>query len=107
MTISNWTAEQIAARPIETRLAKKIYKTLKAAENPILTVHDGEEEYRVGDLDEFLEAVFSVDILAAFTHSGQFITLIMGQDWEMIADYNVSLEEALKPVNDLVDRNMD
>ncbi len=90
---------------VEAEIIKRLYEALEAVDNPIIMVFDGEEDNDVSTLWEVYEQVFNLDEAYLYTESGAGIFVVMGEEWDTIADYNVSLEEAIKPVNDWVGNN--
>lgn len=108
--LNTYIAEQIAARPIEARIVKRIYNALKRAGEPVVAVWDGEERTEVKSLDDLNTAVFNLDEAELYTKSGGTIYIVMGQDWEMIADHSLSLDDLdgngpLVPVNEWISQN--
>lgn len=95
---------QIAARPIEVGIIRRIWEALEDAGTPIVTVWDGEERTDVYDLEGVFELAFNQDEVWLETKRGN-IFLTMGEEWDIICDYHTSLEDALKPVNDYVEAN--
>jgi hypothetical protein len=100
MPLSPSTKSAVEALPAEATTVRKVWKALKDAGNPVVSVWDGEESIPVSNRDEVLEAVFAVDQAWLYTESGAFVLIILGNEWDALSDYNVSLEDALKPVND-------
>jgi hypothetical protein len=90
---------------VEAEIIKRLYEALEAADNPIIMVDDSEEENDVSTLWEVYEQVFNLDEAYLYTESGAYVFVVMGEEWETIADYNISLEVAIKPVNDWVAKN--
>ena len=93
---------QIAKNPIEARIVRKIVKALKDAGNPVVSVWDGEEDNPVTTKRDVLEQVFNLDQAHLYTKDGGWVFVVMGNEWDVLSDYTVSLEEALKPVNDYI-----
>lgn len=93
---------QIEARPVEKQILTKLWKALDKAGNPIVSVSGwhNEDDEKVSSLREFFVQAFNLDEMVAHCKAGNGVALVMGQDYDMIADYSVSLEDALKPVND-------
>lgn len=89
---------QIKANPIEAKIARRVFRTLKAAGNPVTSVWDGVEENPVKSEREMLVQVFNLDSATLYTQSGSFVYLVLGNEWDMISDYGVSLEDTLNPV---------
>lgn len=95
---------QIEKRPIEATIARKVIRALKAAGTPVVSIYDGEEDEDVTTEREMLDIIFNLDECWLHAYKGGFVYLVMGQGYDMIADYNVSLEGPLKPVNDWIDK---
>lgn len=94
--------DQIAHRPIEAKIVRKLVKALKDAGDPVVEVFDSEEYNKVTTKREILVQVFNLDESYLITKSGGWVRLIMGQDYDMIADYTVSLEDALTEFNEWI-----
>lgn len=101
-----FTADQIAKRPTEVTILSRIVNALKNAGDPVVKVWDGEEESPVLTTGDVMHLAFNLDELHLYTKSGAFVFLVMGQDYDMLTDYSVSLEEALTPVNNWIDKHM-
>jgi len=97
--------EGIASRPIEARIVRKVVRALKAAGNPVVKVDDGEEHIAVTTERDVLDQAFNLDELHLYTANGGWVFLVMGNEWDVICDYSISLEDALQPVNDYIDKN--
>lgn len=94
--------ENIKAAPAEATIVRKVVKALRDAGNPVVSVWDGEESTPVKTTKDVLNVVFNLDEATLHTATGQFVYIVLGNEWDALADYNVSLEEALKPVNDYI-----
>ena len=105
MELSPFIQNAVDNNFIEAEIVKRLFKALAAAGNPVVNVWDGEEDNPVTTLEEVYEVVFNLDQSHLFTESGAWVFLVSGNDWDMISDYNVSLEDAIKPVNDWVEKN--
>lgn len=103
MTLSESTKSSLAALPAEATTVRKVWKALKDAGNPVVRVWDGEESVPVATRDECLEAVFAVDQAWLYTASDQMVFVVLGNEWDALSDYSVSLEDVLKPVNDYLE----
>lgn len=101
-----FTDANIEDHPVEASIVRRIIRSLKEAGNPVVSVWDGEESEKVTTEAEIMALVFNLDQCHLYTETGAFVFLVLGEGWDTIADYNVSLEDALKPVNDWVDKNM-
>ena len=91
--------------PIENKILKCIVAALEAAGDPVVSVWDGEEDNAVNGLREIQVQVFNLDVCHLYTKSGGWVFLVNGNEWDMLSDYTVSLEEVLKPVNDWIMEN--
>lgn len=107
MNLQDFIAKQIAARPLEATLVRKIVRALKAAGDPIVKIYDGEEFVKVKTEQDVLNEAFNLDGLRLHTASGSWVYLVMGQGVEALADYTIDLEEALEPVSVWIDKKMD
>lgn len=99
---------------MEQRIVKLTVKTLLEA-GYALSVFDGEEQtaWTTTNYTMLHDALMETDEDFLYTkitdadgnkHSS-FVRFVYGNDgWDVICDYGVSLEEALKPVNELVDK---
>lgn len=103
-THAEYVAAQIAARPVEAKIVRKIVRALKAAGNPITSVEDSDGETTpVTTEADVLAIAFNLDDLWLVTQSGSWVRLIMGEGYDLINDYGVSLEDALTPVNEWIE----
>jgi len=100
-------AEQIKGRPIEAKIVRKVVKALNKAHDPITSIWDGEEHTPVeaGNLDAINMVVFNLDEAFAETASGGWVRFVFGNQWDLICDYTLNLEDALAPVNEWIDRH--
>jgi len=90
---------QLAARPIEARLLKKIRAALASNGTPIINIFDGEEWSPVTSLRDLYVSAFDLDELILETTDGAQVWLVMGEDVaDVISNYSMSLETALAPV---------
>jgi hypothetical protein len=103
-TYAERIAQAIADRPIEARILRKVYRALNSAGTPITRVWDGEEWAPITGCTEFLNLAFDLDELRAYTAEGSWVFLTMGEEWDVICDYTVDLEDALTPVSDYIER---
>lgn len=97
-----FTTDQIAKRPIEARILSRIVRALADAGNPVVALWDGEERSPVASVGDVVHLAYNLDEFHLYTKSGAWVYFIMGQDYDGLTDYNVSLEDALKPVNDWI-----
>jgi hypothetical protein len=102
MDLTTFINEAMTANPVEARIARKVYNTLRDAGDPINEVFDGEEFVKVATQREFLEVLFNLDEVKAYTLSGGWVMLINGESWDMISDYTIDLEDMLKPVTEYI-----
>lgn len=93
---------QITERPIEATVVRKLVRALKTAGDPVVEIFDTEEYNAVKTERDILVQVFNLDESYVITKSGGWVRLVMGQDYDMIADYTVSLEDALTDFNDWI-----
>lgn len=107
MELQEFIAEQIAARPIEAKITRQVIRALKAAGKPVKSVFDGYEMVPVRTEQDILTQVFNLDESWLYTEDGSWVFLVGGNEWDMISDYTVSLEEALEPANEWVRKNED
>lgn len=99
--------EAMAARPVERKMLKRIRTALKAAGDPIIEAYDGEETTPVTTLRSLYETAFNLDEVYLFTKSGSWVRITMGEGWDALCDYTLDIEDALKPVNDWIEKNAD
>jgi ABC-type sugar transport system substrate-binding protein len=100
MTLTASTRAAVEHLPAEATTVRKVYAALKAAGTPVVTVWDGEEDVAVTSRDETLEAVFAVDQAWLKTASGAYVFIVLGNGWDALSDYSMSLEAALESVHD-------
>lgn len=105
MELQDYIAKQIAARPVEAKITRKIVRALKAAGTPVTRVFDGGEMVKVSTEQDILTEVFNLDISWLYTKDGSWVMLVGGNEWDMLSDYTLSLEEALKPVEAWIEKN--
>lgn len=98
---------QIKHLPIENKILKKIVKALAKAGNPVVSVWDGEEDNKVSGLREIQVQVFNLDSCHLYTESDGWVFLVLGNGWDTLSDYTVSLEDTLKETMDWISKNMD
>ena len=103
MALTETTKRYTANLPAEAAIVRKIVRTLKAAGTPVVQVHDGEEFITVKGEEETLEAVFAVDMARLYTADGRWVLIILGNGWDALSDYSVSLEDILTPVQDWIE----
>ena len=101
-----FTHDQIAKRQVEATILSRIYNALKRAGNPVVSLWDGEESSPVDSVGDVVHLAYNLDEFHLYTKSGAFVYFIMGQDYDGLTDYSVSLEDALQPVNDWMDAHM-
>lgn len=99
--------EQIKSHPVEATIVRKLYNALAANGTPIVKLYDGVVFEPINSLRDLYDNVFNLDESWVYTDEGQFVYLIMGEEYDMICDYNMSLEEALDPVNVWISDNED
>lgn len=95
-------------KSIAIRLVKAILK-----DGNMVTVYNG------GEKPELKNSTNRKEILKTMNQTGideivlrdkdekhlGWIQLVYGNDWDLVSDYSVALEEMLKPVNDWVNKN--
>jgi len=96
---AKFIADNIANNPAEATIVRKVYQALKDAGTPVVSVWDGVEDTPVTSQQETLEQVFNLDQAWLKTATGAWVLIILGNEWDALSDYTVSLEDALKPVN--------
>ena len=98
---------QISSRPIEREIIERIANALRDAGTPIVKIWDSEEWTEVSTNQSILDVAFNLDELIVYTADSAGVFLVMGEKWDMLNDYNVSLESALEPVNVWINERMD
>lgn len=96
-------ADNIKANPAEATIVRKVVRALKAAGTPVVNVWDGEENNPVRTEKDVLEQVFNLDQAWLKTADGAWVFIVLGNEWDALTDYSVSLEAALKPVNEYLE----
>jgi hypothetical protein len=97
--LDTYTAQAVKNSPEEATIVRKVAAALSKAGDPIVNVWDGGDDNPVDSTDSILQAVFAVDISRLYTKSGGWVLIVLGNEWDALADYTVSLEDALAPVN--------
>jgi hypothetical protein len=105
MELQDFIAEQIAARPVEATIVRKVIRALKAAGDPVVKVNDGYDEVETSTEKGILSEVFNLDEATLITHDGSFVFLTMGEGYDLICDHSVNLEDALKPVSEWIEKH--
>lgn len=105
MDMQAFIAAQIAARPIEARIVRKVYRALRDAGTPIVAAYDGEEQVPVSTLQDVLNEAFNLDEVYLYTEAGSWVRLTMGEEWDLVCDYTTDLEDALSPVFAYINEN--
>lgn len=100
MTFSDWAQRQIASRPVEATIVRKIYRATREAGHPITYVNWGEGDHPVSNVTGLLEYAFNVDTIVLNTDSGSWVLLVMGEGYDLIADYTTDLDTAVDPIID-------
>jgi hypothetical protein len=90
---------------VEKKIVRKAIRALKSAGTPVVNVFDGEELVPVSTEAEILDAVFSVDESRMITADGDWVYVVLGNDYDCLSDYTLDLEEALNPVYDWIDKH--
>lgn len=99
-----FTTEQIAKRPREAKILKRIVKALADAGNPVVSLWDGEEHSPVETAGDVIHLAYNLDEFHLYTKSGAWVYYIMDNGWDGICNYTLSVEEALKPVNEWIEK---
>ena len=109
MGLQDYIAEQIAKRPIEATLVRKVYKALKKAGTPIVSGYDYEEKVSLTSQQDVLNFAFNLDEFYLYTSEGAMVRMSMGQGAEGLVDYSMSLEKAFDDygLNEWIDKKMD
>ena len=96
---------------IEATILERIVDATNKAHDPIVWAAPpegwdaGEEEsIEAGNLADIEHIVFNLDYVHLELASGRWIRLVMGEGWDMIADYHGKLEELLEPINSWVEK---
>lgn len=105
-SLDEFIARSKAQQPIELRIVNKVIKALNEAKNPIVSVFDGVDDTPVtpGNKKEIHRLVFNLDEAYLKTASGGWVFIVMGNDWDCLSDYTISLESIIKPVNDYIQK---
>lgn len=101
---SEYIKKQIAARPLEAELLRKLFSELWQNGHPITRINDGSDLVRVEGLDRrerresFLELAFNLEEFFAITDEGAWVRIVMERDAldEMVADYTINLESSMQ-----------
>lgn len=99
-------AEQLRTHPIEARIVARIVSALRQAGDPVTSIWDGEEWSAVTTLADVNCVVFNLDECQLVTKSGSWVRLVNGEEWDMLCDYSVDLEQALADVNTWILKEM-
>jgi hypothetical protein len=97
-----FVAKAIKDSPIEAKIVRKVCKALKDSGNPVVSVFDGDDTTPVESTQDVLALVFNLDEAWLTTKTGAQVFLTMGQDWDTVCDYSLSLEAALEPIIDWI-----
>lgn len=100
MSLTDWTKRQIAGRPIEATITRKVIRAMKEAGKPITVVFDGGERVKVEGEHAILNEVFNLDEAYLITEDGSWIRLVLGNEYDIVCDYTTDLEEILSPISD-------
>jgi len=104
MRLSDWAKRSMQGRPTEATITRKVIRAMKDAGRPITVVFDGYERVRVDGEHAILNEVFNLDEAYLITEDGSWIRLVMDNDYEIVCDYTVNLEDILQPINDWCDQ---
>lgn len=97
--------EVIANSPIEVEIVRRVVRAMREAGTPVVSVWDGEERTAATREQDILDLVFNLDIAYLETASGSWVMIMLGHEWDALADYAVSLEDALAPVEAWIEEN--
>lgn len=103
--LDDFIKESKAHHYVEVKIINKIIKALNDADNPIVSVYDGDENTPVtpGNKREIDRLVYNLDECFLYTKSGGWVRIALGEDWDCLPDYTLDLEDTLKPINDFID----
>jgi hypothetical protein len=87
----------------EQRILSKIWTEFNKAGNPIKFVDDTEEINPVDNREEFFYQVYNLDEFFLLTATGQWVRIVMGNDWDCVVDYVLSLEATMTDINEFVE----
>jgi hypothetical protein len=96
---------QIKANPVEARITRKVVKALREAGTPVVTVWDTGVHTPVKTTRDVLDLVFNLDYCYLYTEAQDWVFLVGGNEYDMISDYTIDLEAALKPVFAWIEKN--
>lgn len=105
MELQEFIAKQIAARPVEATIVRKVIRALKAAGDPVVKTSDGYEEAETSTEKGILSEAFNLDEVTLITESGSWVFLTMGEGYDLVCDHSIDLEDALKPVQDWIEKH--
>lgn len=107
--LEEYIAKQIAERPIEATLVRKVYKSLKDAGTPIVRLYDGEVWEKVESEKDLLNLAFNLDEWRAYTSGDSWVFVVMGQGAEGLTDWTTNLDPAFAAsgLEAWIDRNID
>lgn len=103
-TLTDWAKRSMAGRPTEASITRRVIRTMKDAGKPITVVFDGGERVQVDGENAILNEVFNLDESYLITEDGSWIRLVMGNDFDIICDYSVNLEQILQPVHEWIEK---
>lgn len=105
--LDDFIKESKAHHYIELKILNKIIKALNEADDPIVTVYDTDEYTAVtpGNKAEIQRLVFNLDLCYLITRSGGYVFFVLGNEWDCVSDYTLSLEPVLAPINDFIDQH--
>lgn len=90
---------------IEEKIVKKLIKSLSEHGTPVVSVWDGEIDTKVSTKEEILALVFDLDQCHLYTKGGSWVFLVLGNEWDVVSDYTMDLEESVKPIYEWIERN--
>lgn len=96
-----YAQRSMADFPLRTRGILAVIRALNADDNPVVSVHDGEERVNVSSDSEVLTVAHGADEATLITASGASVYLVMcnGDDvCDTIADWSLSIDPIVSPV---------
>lgn len=91
--------------PIEAKIIRKVVRALKANGTPVIAVGDGYDEEKATTEQEIFEQVFNLDISWLMCNDGNWVMIVLGNEWDVISDYTLGIEDAMKPIDEYIDKN--
>ena len=101
------TTQTMASFPTEREIIEKVVQTLADAGNPIEVVEDGSHLVPVQNMDDIFNVGFSHVIVYMETASEEHVTILLGEGWDALANYSVSLTGILADVLSMIEGNQE